>query len=92
MAVDRSDVEPVRSPDVWYDDGTLVIRAENTLFRVSRGILASQSDVFKDMVSVPQPPSTDAETFEGCAVVYVHDTAEDMERFLRTILDIRCVS
>jgi hypothetical protein len=36
-------VEPVRSTDVWYDDGTLVLCAEDTLFRVYRGVLAAQS-------------------------------------------------
>jgi hypothetical protein len=89
MAADPLD-EPVRSAAVWYADGTLVIRAGNTLFRVYRGILASQSDIFNDMLSVPQPLDVaDAETFEGCVVVRVHDTPVDMERFLRTILDIR---
>jgi hypothetical protein len=92
MAVDSSDEPTVRSAAVWYADGTLVIRAENTLFRVYRGILASQSDIFNDMLSVPQPLAVaDTETFDGCVVVRVHDAAVDMERFLRTILDIRYV-
>jgi hypothetical protein len=79
---------PVRSADVWYDDGTLIICAENTLFRVYRGILAAQSDIFKDMLSIPQPSSVNAETFEGCAIVRVHDKADDMERLLRVVVDI----
>jgi hypothetical protein len=92
MAPDVPD-ETVRSADVWYDDGTLVIRAENTLFRVYRGILASQSDIFKDMLSVPQPSGADAdaETIEDCAVVRVQDTAGDMTRFLRALHETRYV-
>jgi hypothetical protein len=92
MAPDVPD-ETVRSTDVWYDDGTLVIRAENTLFRVYRGILASQSDIFKDMLSVPQPSGTDAdaETIEDCVVVRVQDTAGDMTRFLRALHETRYV-
>jgi hypothetical protein len=93
IAVMAADLPPntVRSADVWYDDGTLIICAENTLFRVHRGILAAQSDIFKDMLSIPQPPSVNAETFEGCAMVRVHDNAEDMKRLLRVVLDIRYV-
>jgi hypothetical protein len=84
-------IEPVRSADIWYEDGTLVVRAEYTLFRVYRGILAAQSEVFNDMLSVPQPPSAETETFDGCPVVRVQDTAEDMSRFLRALTDTRWV-
>jgi hypothetical protein len=82
---------PVCSADVWYDDGTLVLCAENTLFRVYRGILAAQSEIFRDMLSVPQPPGTDGDMFEGCPLVHVQETVDDMTRFLRALLEPRCV-
>ena len=56
-----------READLWYDDGDIVIQAETTQFRVSKGVLASFSDIFKDMFSIPQPPS-DKEVVDGCPV------------------------
>jgi hypothetical protein len=83
--------ESQRSFDVWYDDGTLVIRAENTLFRVYRGILSSHSEFFKDMLSLPQPRGVGDETVDDCHVVQVHDQAEDMAPFLRSLHDVKYV-
>ena len=56
-----------READLWYDDGDIVIQAETTQFRVSKGVLASFSDIFKDMSSIPQPLS-DEEVIDGCPV------------------------
>ncbi|KAJ7167231.1 hypothetical protein C8R43DRAFT_984555 [Mycena crocata] len=44
-----------RSTDVWFDDGTVILQAEQTLFRVYRGVLAAQSTIFRDMFSISQP-------------------------------------
>ncbi|KAJ7624452.1 hypothetical protein FB45DRAFT_1086079, partial [Roridomyces roridus] len=70
----------VRSPDVWFDDGTIILQAENTLFRAYRGVLAAQSSIFRDTFSIPQPE--EQETFDGCLVVKVHDSAPDFRLFL----------
>ncbi|KAJ7624495.1 hypothetical protein FB45DRAFT_1030634 [Roridomyces roridus] len=70
----------VRSPDVWFDDGTIILQAEHTLFRAYRGVLAAQSSIFRDTLSIPQPE--EQETFDGCTVVKVHDTAQDFQLFL----------
>jgi hypothetical protein len=88
MASDPAE-EHLRSPDVWFEDGTLVVRAETTVFRVYRGILASQSEVFKDMLAFPQPDDPEAEAFDGCPVVRVQDSAEDMSCFLRVLHDTK---
>ena len=72
-----------RSDTVWYDDGSVVLQAEDTLFRVYRGILQSNASVFKDLFELPQPD--DAERYEGCPLITMHDTSEDMEVFLRTL-------
>ncbi|KAJ7490881.1 hypothetical protein FB451DRAFT_1221319 [Mycena latifolia] len=76
------DTEPA---NVWFEDGTLIIDTGNVLHRVSRSILAARSSVFKDMFSLPQPP--DAETLQGCPVVRLQDSPDDILVFLRAIFD-----
>ncbi|KAJ7610474.1 hypothetical protein FB45DRAFT_844591 [Roridomyces roridus] len=74
-----------RVEDLWFSDGTLVIQAETKLFRVAGGILAARSSVFKDMLSIPQP--SDQAAIDGCPSVFLHDSAQDVEYFLKAIFD-----
>ena len=73
-----------RESDLWYDDGNIVIQAETTQFRVFKGVLASLSDIFKDMFLIPQP-SSDEEVIDGCPVLRVYDSARDWTYILRAI-------
>ncbi|TFK22912.1 hypothetical protein FA15DRAFT_643399 [Coprinopsis marcescibilis] len=64
----------IRSPSCWFEDGNIVIRAENTLFRVHKSILSIQSTVLCDTFSVPQPMVHDPESeSEGCLVLEFND-------------------
>ncbi|KAJ7765622.1 hypothetical protein B0H16DRAFT_1523676 [Mycena metata] len=74
-----------RVDELWFFDGGLVVQAEQSLYRVSGGILAARSPVFKDMLSLTQPP--DAETIDGCPVVRLPDRAVDVTCFFRAIFD-----
>ncbi|KAJ7792019.1 hypothetical protein B0H14DRAFT_3499749 [Mycena olivaceomarginata] len=47
----------IRVEDLWFPDHNLVLQAGNRLFRVSGGLLAARSPVFRDMLSIPQPDS-----------------------------------
>ncbi|OCB88119.1 hypothetical protein A7U60_g4747 [Sanghuangporus baumii] len=48
----RDEPTPVtRSDKFWYEDGTVVIRAENTLYRLYKGILARQSNFFRTNIT-----------------------------------------
>ncbi|KAJ7137416.1 hypothetical protein C8R43DRAFT_611190 [Mycena crocata] len=76
-----------RVEDLWFPRDTVVIRAENKIFQVSRAVLAARSTVFRDMTSLPQPPSSDTELIDGSPVVRLHDSAADVEAFLRAIFD-----
>ncbi|KAJ7901174.1 hypothetical protein B0H14DRAFT_2670909 [Mycena olivaceomarginata] len=80
----------VKVDDLWFTTDTIiVIRAGNKIFRVSGGILAARSTVFRDMIAFPRPKGGDEtdETLDGSPVVRLHDSAEDVEVFLRAIYD-----
>ncbi|KAK7027751.1 hypothetical protein R3P38DRAFT_2623574 [Favolaschia claudopus] len=73
-----------RAEDLWFADCGLIIRAENTLFRVSRDFLAIQSPVFADMLSLPPPlPS---HLLDGCPFVRLPDPADHIARFLKAMI------
>lgn len=78
-----------KDADLWFSDGSIVLRADNTLFKVYSGILAQASPVFKDMFTFPQHPSNDDETYEGLLVVHIPDSAVDLKPFLKAIHDSR---
>jgi hypothetical protein len=67
----------------WIFDGNFIIQAQNTRFRVLRSILMSQSEVFTDVLCLPQ--GEDAETVNGCAVIVLHDSASDLQHLLKAI-------
>lgn len=76
-----------RSETVWFDDGNIVLEAEGKQFRVHRGVLEKHSSVFKDMLSVPQPPESDEPTIDGCPIVQLPDKADDWEHLLNSLYD-----
>jgi hypothetical protein len=86
--------ELTRVHDLWFSDGSLVVRAENSIFRVSGVVLAARSSVFQDMLSFPQPGlgQTEVESIDGVPIVVLYDLAVEVEPFLRAIYDSRCVS
>lgn len=71
--------------DLWLEDGNVIFVAENTAFRVHRSILSKYSEVFRDMFSIPQP--ADAEMLEGCPVVHLQDTKNDVAHVLSALFD-----
>lgn len=80
--------QPTRVKGLWFDDGNLILKAQNTLFRIYGGFLAARSSVFYDMLSFPPPKEGNA-TLEGCPVVFVYDSPDDLTHFLRAIFDSR---
>ncbi|KAI0087554.1 hypothetical protein BDY19DRAFT_994870 [Irpex rosettiformis] len=81
--------EHMHDPDIWFSDGNIVLRAEQTLFRVYRGILCRASPIFRDMLHIGHSQSCNpADTYEECPlVVMAGDSAVDMRTFLRTLHD-----
>src|SRR6266478_3590460 len=94
-----SESTPPESPtltkhaDLWFCDGSVILQAESTLFRVHKSQLSRRSTVFSDMFTLAQPPvmSTHAtladETYEGCPVVKLYDSAEDVANLLLALYD-----
>ncbi|KAJ7442720.1 hypothetical protein B0H11DRAFT_2093652 [Mycena galericulata] len=74
-----------RCDEMWFKDGTLVLVAGRSQFRVYGGLLAKKSPVFDDMLAVPQP--LDAEAIDGCPMVRLQDDEEDLLHFLRALFD-----
>ncbi len=85
MEVDHTIAAMERVENLWFDDGSVVIKAQTKLFRVSRGILAAQSAIFADMFRVPQLPG--AEQIHGCPVVNMPYQARDVTVFFRAMFD-----
>ena len=78
-----------KDPSLWFDDGNVILVAEESLFRVHRGVLSRHSPVFKDMFAVPQP-AADAlasDTVDGCPTVNVSDSTHDLKQLLLVIYD-----
>jgi len=76
-----------RCEDLWFDDGSVILRAENLLFKVYGGILSTQSTIFKDLFTLPQPSDGGDEIYDGCPVVRLHDQANTMHHFLKILHD-----
>ncbi|CAL1715631.1 unnamed protein product [Somion occarium] len=90
----------MRHNDLWFSDGSVVLRAEQTLFRVHMSQLSRHSLLFRDMFTLPQPstasepspsaihsPQTDLGYIEGCPVIHLHDKAEDLANLLIALYD-----
>ena len=81
---EKEDVEtPKRSARFWFEDGNVVLQAEDTQFRVHRSHLALHSEIMKDCFSCPQPEG--APTVEGCPLVHLPDSAMDIENLCALI-------
>ncbi|KAJ7081144.1 hypothetical protein B0H15DRAFT_890405 [Mycena belliarum] len=82
-----NDVVITRSP-VWYSDGSVVLQAELTQFRVHASILSAGSSVFKDMFEVAQAPINPEEQVEGCPLIHLYDdSAQEVEVVLMALYD-----
>lgn len=80
---DNSQRLKTRSNEYWFEDGNVILEAENVQFRVHRSMLSLHSTVFADMFRMPQPIQPDLETYiEGCPVVTLADSADDVSAII----------
>ena len=71
--------------DLHFKDGNIILVAEGLCFRVHSGQLARHSEVFRGMMDIPQP--VDALSIEGCPVVELHDSAQELTHLLTALYD-----
>ncbi|KAH7913041.1 hypothetical protein BJ138DRAFT_1146895 [Hygrophoropsis aurantiaca] len=92
-----------RHADLWFTDGSIVLKSEQTLFRVHKSQLSRHSAFFRDLFSLPQPaedrptsppPSRaplleydSTSEIEGCSVLRLHDTPQDVQNLLIALYD-----
>ncbi|KAL5524456.1 hypothetical protein ACEPAF_9596 [Sanghuangporus sanghuang] len=70
----------------WFDDGNLILQADgNVCFKVHRGVLARQSEIFRDMLALPQPVASG----EGAPMetVRMYDLSVELSNLLMAIYD-----
>ncbi|KAF7370396.1 BTB domain-containing protein [Mycena sanguinolenta] len=76
---------PTKRSELWFSDGSVILQAVDTQFRVHWSLLARHSSVFGDMQKLPQP--SDEPTVDGCPVVKLPDDPMDVELLLKGLYD-----
>ncbi|KAJ7092011.1 hypothetical protein B0H15DRAFT_184556 [Mycena belliarum] len=83
----RKHLDAKHSSEFWFHDGSIVLLVGTLMFRVHQTVLATHSEVFAGLFTLPQPPAgtKGQETVEGCPVVELHDSQDDLTDLLRGI-------
>jgi hypothetical protein len=91
---DGEEEEYVRHSELWFTDGSVVLQAEKTRFRVHTSLLSRRSLFFRDMFMLPQPSKGSPKCsdqpdciVDGCPLVTLHDSAEDVANLLIAFYD-----
>ena len=74
-----------RYKDLWLNDGNIILQCPEGAFRVHRSLLATQSEVFRDMFTLPTPTSV-AGTEDKVPAVQLSEDTGKMYMFLRYLL------
>ncbi|KAJ7650021.1 hypothetical protein FB45DRAFT_7731 [Roridomyces roridus] len=77
--------EIVHSSEIWHSDGSVVLQAGCTQFRVHWSVLSLHSSFFRDLQGLPQPP--DEPKVDGCSVIELSDSSDDVETVLKALYD-----
>ncbi|KAG2106581.1 uncharacterized protein F5147DRAFT_700486 [Suillus discolor] len=84
--IEKSPSPPPHLNDLWYDDGSVVLKAGDDFFCVHGSILSQKSSVFATILLQSQTENTG--THEGCPMVALGDDAEELRQLLLTIYEI----
>jgi|ERR1700685_496832 hypothetical protein len=72
----------------YFDNGNIVLAAEQTHYRVFKGVFDALSQVLADMFSVSQPPNRKT-LLDGCPVIELDDQADDWQHVLQALFQSR---
>ncbi|KAJ3504425.1 hypothetical protein NLJ89_g7938 [Agrocybe chaxingu] len=75
----------LRSKELWFEDGSVIIQVELTQFRVHKTILARSSSIFSHVFQLGEQSASEV-VVDGCPVVHVTDSVE-MRQFLLLLYD-----
>ena len=79
-----------RDEEFWFEDGSIVLVATKVAFKVYKGLLASQSPIFADMLATGSPQAD--RLMEGCPIVRLTDSPEDLRHLLRVLISKTVIS
>jgi uncharacterized OsmC-like protein len=82
-ATSDSDAGMVQHSEMWFDDGTIIIQAEDTQFRVYKGTLCRVSSVLREQVESMEA----LKDKNKCPILRLVDSATDVAHVLRAIFD-----
>jgi hypothetical protein len=101
----------MRQGEPWFEDGNIILytllsrqdgpqqASSTTCFRVHRGFLARQSEVFSTLLDIPQPQDdtqvivnlnmqgAGEDLLKGCQFVQMHDDAMQLTNLLKALYD-----
>ena len=73
-----------KHPEFWFEDGNIILVAQDVEFKVYKGPLIKQSPVFRDMLSLPQGPDSASES--ALPVVHLPDHPHDIKWLLECVV------
>lgn len=81
-------LELTKHSDLWFQDGSVVFRAETVLFRVHISQLSRHSVCFRDMFALSSHKADGSVNFlDNCPVIFLHDKAEDVASLFTALYD-----
>ncbi len=84
----HNDSELQRDTGFWFEDGNVVVVAQQTAYRVHRGVLSRHSETFSGLFTLPRPvDGASDEKVEGCPGVRVTDSSHDFKHLLHALYD-----
>ena len=86
----RSRTNDKRDEDLYFSDGSVVLSVKDAddnllYFRVHKSVLAKNSLVFEDMLTMPTLDNQN--TYDGLPLVHLHDDAIHLKEFLTILYD-----
>jgi hypothetical protein len=93
-------IPPACRGNPWFEDGNIILLVEDDdhnplkAFKVHRGVLARQSEVFGAMFDIPQPTSAmdSIEHVDGSPVIRMYDLPNELSNLIKGLYDGVCVN
>jgi hypothetical protein len=85
------EIETYESPDLWFDDGNVVIRTilghrAYITYKVHKSILVLHSNVFRDLFDGPQAAfDVASDKYDGLPMIQLPDSPSEVNDFLKAL-------